>query len=101
MLSGAVSVISPIGARCHRTASKKRMNVFTAPTARCTSRRSRSSGVMVCDRTVISPARVKLSTARLTRLAVDAGFELVGFARADAIPAEHLSGWLEAGFAAD
>jgi len=50
---------------------------------------------------VISPARVKLSTARLTRLALDAGFELVGFARAEPIPEEHLASWLEAGFAAD
>jgi epoxyqueuosine reductase len=42
-----------------------------------------------------------LSSARLTRLALDAGFELVGFARAEPIPKEHLLGWLEQGFAAD
>ncbi len=50
---------------------------------------------------MISPAGVKLSTARLERLALDAGFEQVGFARAEPIPPEHLAGWLEAGFAAD
>lgn len=42
-----------------------------------------------------------LSAARLTRLALDAGFELAGFARAEPIPPQHLVEWLEAGFAAD
>jgi epoxyqueuosine reductase len=42
-----------------------------------------------------------LPAARLERLALDAGFELAGFARAEPIPPEHLKGWLEAGFAAD
>jgi epoxyqueuosine reductase len=42
-----------------------------------------------------------LSAARLERFALDAGFELCGFARAEPIPPEHLRGWLEAGFAAD
>ncbi|MBK7862073.1 MAG: tRNA epoxyqueuosine(34) reductase QueG [Archangiaceae bacterium] len=42
-----------------------------------------------------------MSAARLERLALDAGFELVGFARAEPIPPQALVQWLEAGFAAD
>jgi epoxyqueuosine reductase len=42
-----------------------------------------------------------MEAARLERLALDAGFELCGFARAEPIPPEHLCAWLEAGFAAD
>jgi epoxyqueuosine reductase len=42
-----------------------------------------------------------IAAARLERLALDAGFELCGFARAQAIPPEHLRDWIHAGFAAD
>jgi len=41
-----------------------------------------------------------LSAAELARWAHEAGFDLVGFARAEPIPREHLGRWLEAGYAA-
>ena len=44
---------------------------------------------------------VILSSDRLTGWAKAAGFELVGFARAEPIPARALTQWLEAGFDAD
>ena len=42
-----------------------------------------------------------LSSARVRTWAQDAGFELVGFARAEPIPPRALTEWLEAGFDAD
>jgi epoxyqueuosine reductase len=42
-----------------------------------------------------------LSAARLRSLALAAGFDLVGFARAEALPPRILLDWLEAGMAAD
>ncbi len=44
---------------------------------------------------------VTLSSERITLWAKAAGFELVGFARAEPIPPEALTQWLEAGFDAD
>ncbi len=44
---------------------------------------------------------VILSAARFTQWAKEAGFELVGFARAEPIPPRALTQWLEAGFDAD
>lgn len=44
---------------------------------------------------------VTLSSERFTGWAKTAGFELVGFARAEPIPPEALTQWLEAGFDAD
>ena len=46
-------------------------------------------------------AEETLSAARLSALARAAGFDLVGFARAEPVPREHLESWLQAGFAAD
>lgn len=42
-----------------------------------------------------------VSAARLRALALEAGFDLCGFAPVEPIPAETLEGWLRAGFAAD
>ena len=42
-----------------------------------------------------------LSAARVRSLALAAGFDLVGFARAEALPPRTLLDWLEAGMAAD
>ena len=42
-----------------------------------------------------------LPTAHLRQLSEQVGFDLVGFARAEPIPAETLLEWLEAGCAAD
>lgn len=42
-----------------------------------------------------------LTAARLAALARSAGFDLVGFARAEPIPPDALTAWLEAGFDAD
>lgn len=42
-----------------------------------------------------------VSSARLSALAREAGFDLVGFARAEPIPKSVLTDWLAAGFAAD
>jgi epoxyqueuosine reductase len=42
-----------------------------------------------------------LASARVRGLALAAGFDLVGFARAEALPARTLLDWLEAGMAAD
>ncbi len=44
---------------------------------------------------------VTLSSTKLTQWAQAAGFELVGFARAEPIPPQALTQWLEAGFDAD
>lgn len=42
-----------------------------------------------------------LSSVRLTGWAHAAGFELVGFARAEPIPPDALTQWIAAGYAAD
>ncbi len=42
-----------------------------------------------------------LASATLKQHALSAGFDLVGFARAEPIDASHLTGWLEAGYHAD
>src|SRR5271166_597909 len=42
-----------------------------------------------------------LSAARVRSLALAAGFDLVGFARAEPLPPRTLLDWLEAGMAAD
>ncbi len=44
---------------------------------------------------------LRLSAAELRGRAAQAGFDLCGFARAEPIPAAVLTGWLEAGMAAD
>jgi epoxyqueuosine reductase len=50
----------------------------------------------------VGPAQeVILSSAAVSAWARDAGFELVGFARAEPIPPRALTEWLEAGFDAD
>jgi epoxyqueuosine reductase len=47
------------------------------------------------------PALQTLSAAQLEDMAHAAGFELAGVARAEPVPPEVLTAWLEAGFAAD
>lgn len=46
-------------------------------------------------------ASVPLPGAEVRAMALDAGFDLCGFARAEPIPPEVLTSWLEAGMAAD
>ncbi len=50
--------------------------------------------------TQLLPNVISAAPARTVR-ALHAGFELVGFARAEPIPPQHLTAWLEAGFAAE
>ncbi len=42
-----------------------------------------------------------LSSETLRAISKEAGYDLCGFARAEPIPPEHLTRWLEAGFAVD
>lgn len=48
-----------------------------------------------------SGQELTLPSAAIHALALEAGFDLCGFARAERIPSEHLMDWLAAGFAAD
>ena len=49
----------------------------------------------------MTEASAPLSGARVKHLALSAGFDLVGFARAEPLPPRTLLDWLEAGMAAD